>query len=110
VTVNDDTGTTRWTFEKRRYLIDKGEEGIAELVRAERHDHVAWVRVCEAVYWWPWIEGPTWPALVVPGPEHLRAADEPDVWAHFEQTVGLLGRCTWEQLPTWQSGFGESAL
>ncbi len=93
---------TRWTVTARRSYIKNGGdgfEGVAEKVRAERRDHVAWTRVLETVYRWPWIEGPEWPALVIPAPEWLGVGPEPDTWAHFEEVARLAGRCRWEQLP-----------
>jgi hypothetical protein len=97
---------TRWIVTARRYyLINSigGEwfDGLAEKVRAERRDIVAWSwsRVLETVYWWPEHEGPEWPALVIPAPEWVGVGPEPDAWAHFEEVVRLTGRCRWEQLP-----------
>jgi len=98
----DRDAETRWIVTARRYYDTSGGEGfegVAEKVRAERHDHVAWIRVLETVYWWPWIEGPEWPAQVIPGPEWYGIGPEPDTWAHFEGVVRLAARCRWEQLP-----------
>ncbi len=98
----DDKAETRWTVTPRRYYETTGGdgfEGVAEKVRAERRGHVAWTRVLETVYWWPWIEGPVWPAVVVTAPEWGGIGPEPDIWAHFEEVVRLAGRCRWEQLP-----------
>src|ERR1700730_19438830 len=62
-------GRSRFVVERRQYLLEGWVDGVAELVRVERHDHTAFVRVAEAVYWWPEHEGKVWPALVVPGPD-----------------------------------------
>jgi hypothetical protein len=92
-------GKTRWTVEARRYFLDEWEEGVAERVRAERHDGVAWVRVLEAVYWWPTHEGKEWPGKVITPPELDEVKAEPDVWAHVESELGHDERYRWELLP-----------
>ena len=75
------------------------DDGVAEKVRAERKDDVAWVRVLEAVYWWPAHEGKEWPAVVVIGPEWTGMGPEPDVWAHFEATLEMTDdRYRWEEV------------
>jgi hypothetical protein len=54
----DTDAETRWTVTARRYYDTNGGEGfqgVAEKVRTERRDHVAWIRILETVYWWPWI-------------------------------------------------------
>jgi len=84
--------------ERRRYFFNDGEDGIAERIRAERYDHVAWVRVLDAIYWWPEYEGKEWPAVVIPGPESYGSSPEPDIWAHFETTIGMDERYRWEPL------------
>ena len=91
-------GVTRWTVERRIYFPERWSHGVAERVRAERHDDTAWVRVLDAVYWWPEHEGKQWPAAVVPAPEWTGAGPEPDVWTHFETTLGMDERHRWEQL------------
>jgi hypothetical protein len=91
-------GHTRFVVERRQYFLERWEEGIAERVRAERHDQAAWVRVLEAVYWWPEREGKEWPALVVPGPEWGGVLPEPDTWVHFEKSLGMDERYRWEPL------------
>ena len=95
-----ESGRTRWIVERRRYFFEKREDGVAERVRAERQDEVAWVRVLEAVYWWPAHEGKQWPAEVVHLPVWKGGdAPEPDAWAHFEAALGIDERYRWEQLP-----------
>jgi hypothetical protein len=84
--------------ERRQYFFEDWVDGIAELVRAERHNDGAWVRVAEAVYWWPEHEGKDWPALVVPGPEWGGVPPQPDTWAHFEGSVGMDDRHRWEPI------------
>jgi hypothetical protein len=69
---------TRWIVDRRRYFFDQWEEGVAERVRAERRDGVAWVRVLEAVYWWPAQEGKEWPAAIVATPVWDGEGPEPD--------------------------------
>jgi hypothetical protein len=90
---------TRWIVERRRYFFDQWEEGVAERVRAERRDGVAWVRVLEAVYWWPAHEGKEWPAAIVAAPVWDGAGPEPDAWAHFDAALGHDERYRWETLP-----------
>ena len=90
------TRGTRWSVTRRRYVLDLWDVGVAEKVRAERRDQVAWVRVLEAVYWWPEHEGREWPALVVPAPQWSGIGAEPDTWAHFEEVLGFHDRYTWE--------------
>src|SRR5438876_10216985 len=58
-------GRTRLIVERRLYFFERWEDSIAERVRAERHDEGAWVRVLEAIYWWPEHEGKEWPAMVI---------------------------------------------
>lgn len=89
-------GHTRFVVERRQYFIEEWVAGIAELVRAERHNGGAWVRIAEAVYWWPEREGKEWPALVVPGPEWGGGSPQPDTWAHFEASIGMDDRYRWE--------------
>jgi hypothetical protein len=91
-------GRTHFVVERRLYFFEGWEEGIAELVRAERHDHVAWVRSLEAIYWWPEREGKEWQALVVPAPEWGGVPPEPNMWAHFEGLLGMDDRYRWEPL------------
>jgi hypothetical protein len=92
--------TTRWVRDRRQYFLGRYEDGIAELVRAERHDQLAWVRVLEAVFWWPTHEGKEWPAEVIPAPVRTHDGESaPDAWAHFESVIGIDERYRWEQLP-----------
>jgi hypothetical protein len=100
----------RWTVSRRNYFLKsrsgEGEwdEGVAEKVRAERKDGTAWIRVLEAVFWWPMHEGKEWPGVVVPAPEWLGAGPEPDTWGHFEATVGMTSdRFRWEATPEVQT-------
>jgi hypothetical protein len=90
---------TRWTVERRRYFFQEWEEGVAERVRAELQDGAAWVRVLEAVYWWPAHEGKDWPGCVIPVPVWDGVGPELDTWAHFEHASGHDGRYRWEALP-----------
>jgi hypothetical protein len=88
-------------FESRRYFLDDWEDGVAQRVRAERHDEVAWVRVLDAVYWWPTREGKEWPCEVIVTPIRTTTEDaEPDAWAYFEKAVGVDGRYRWEAVET----------
>jgi hypothetical protein len=89
-------GRTRFTVDRRQYFLEEFVEGIAELVRAERRDEGALVRVLESVYWWPEHEGKAWPALIVPGPEWAGLPPQPDTWAHFEKAIGVDERYRWE--------------
>src|ERR1700730_5043939 len=89
-------GRSRFVVERRQYLLEGWVDGVAELVRVERHDHTAFVRVAEAVYWWPEHEGKVWPALVVPGPDWGGVPPQPDTWAHFETSIGMDDRYRWE--------------
>src|SRR5207302_8475548 len=89
-------GQTRWVVERRRYFLERWKHGVAELVRAERRDETAWVRVLEAVYWWPKHEGREWPAIAIPGPERTGEGFEPDTWEHFEAALGMDQRYRWE--------------
>jgi len=101
---------TRWTVSRRRYVLGDWYYGVAEKVRAERKDAIAWVRLLEAMYWWPEHEGKEWPGVVVPGPEWTGVGPEPDVWAHFEATLGITDdRFIWEALAGaewWTAGPG----
>jgi hypothetical protein len=90
---------TRWAVERRRYFFGQWVEGVAELVRAERHDGVAWVRVLEAVYWWPEQEGKDWPCCVIAPPD-CDGRGESNAWAYFEQVRQHDARYRWEPLPT----------
>ena len=93
-------GETQWTVERRRYLFEDEEDGIAERVRAERHDGTAWVRILEAIYWWPTHEGKQWPAEVIPIPVWGGGDTPPaDAWTHFEITAEIGDRHRWESLP-----------
>ena len=92
-------GVTRWTVDRRIYYLDRWVDGVAERVRAERKDETKWVRVLEAVYWWPEHEGKEWPGVVIPAPEWGGIPPEPDTWAHFESAVGIDERYRWEPLP-----------
>lgn len=89
---------TRLVVERRLYFFESWQEGVAERVRAERHDKTAWVRVLEAIYWWPEHEGKEWPAVVIPGPEWDGSSPEPDIWAHFETSLGMDKRYRWDPL------------
>ena len=86
-------------IERRLYFFKGLEDGIAERVRAERHDGTRWVRVLEAVYWWPEHEGKDWPAIVIPGPVWDGLGPEPDIWTYFEASQGMDERCRWDPLP-----------
>ena len=86
---------TRWTFEGRRYFLDRFEDGVAQRVRAERHDDVKWVRTLEAVYWWPAREGKEWPCQVIVPPDDDTNVD---LWAYFEDAVGMDERYRWEPI------------
>ncbi len=92
-------GSTRWSIERRRYSFEEFDEGVAELVRAERHDGTAWMRILEAIYWWPTHEGREWPALVVPVPTWDVVGDESDPWAHLHAAIALDDRFAWEASP-----------
>jgi hypothetical protein len=91
-------GRTRLIVERRLYFFERWEDGIAERVRAERHDEGAWVRVLEAIYWWPEHEGKEWPAMVIPSPVWDGTSPEPDSWANFEATLRMDERYRWEPL------------
>jgi hypothetical protein len=91
--------STHLAVESRRYYFEDWEEGIAQLVRAERQDTTAWTRVLEAIFWWPAREGKEWPARVVPIPEWTGVGDEADAWAHFEAMLETDQRYRWEPLP-----------
>jgi hypothetical protein len=90
---------TRWTVERRQYFFEQWEEGVAERVRAEHKSGTAWVRILEAVYWWPAREGKDWPGLVIAVPTWSGVGPEPDGWAQFEQARGHDTRYRWEALP-----------
>jgi len=90
---------TRWSVDRRRYFFEQWEEGVAERIRAERRDDAAWVRVLEAVYWWPAHEGKEWPAAIVVPPVWYGVGPEPDTWAHFESALGHGEAYRWESLP-----------
>jgi hypothetical protein len=90
---------TRWRVDRRRYFFDRWEDGIAERVRAERRDDVAWVRVLEAVYWWPAHEGKEWPAVVITAPVWGGVGPEPHAWSHFEVAMDMNDSYRWEALP-----------
>jgi hypothetical protein len=90
---------TRWTVESRRYFFEDWDDGVAERVRAERHDDTAWTRVLEVIYWWPAREGKEWPAETVPVPEWTGTGPETDAWAHFETTLGMDERYRWDPVP-----------
>ena len=96
-------GKTRWTITTRRYYqVDAdgsaGIVGLAQKVRAERRDHVSWTRILEAIWWWPVIEGPHWPAQLISAPEWGGSGPEPDAWANFEVVTQLTGRSRWDEL------------
>jgi len=91
-------GRTRLVVERRLYFFESWVDGVAERVRAERHDEVAWVRVLEAIYWWPEREGKEWPAVVIPGPVWDGLSLEPDIWTYFETSLGMDERYRWETL------------
>jgi hypothetical protein len=90
---------TSSTVESRVYYLGDFQDGVAQRVRAERSDHVAWTRSLETIYWWPAREGKEWPAAVVPIPEWTGIGEEPDAWSHFETAVGIDDRYRWEPLP-----------
>jgi hypothetical protein len=94
----DRDGRTTWRIDRRAYYFERWKDGTAERVRAERHDGTRWVRVLEAVYWWPEHEGKEWPATVIPGPVWEGLGKEPDTWAHFEAQLGMDDRYRWEPL------------
>jgi hypothetical protein len=84
-------------IESRRYFLEQWEDGVAQRVRAERHDALSWVRVLEAVCWWPTHEGKEWPCKVIVVPGHDAGVDpEPDAWTHFENQLGMDDRYRWE--------------
>jgi hypothetical protein len=89
-------GSTRWSVTRRRYRFEGVDEGVAELVRAERHDGTAWNRVLEAFYWWPTHEGREWPALVVPVPAWDGVGEETDPWTYFDAAISIDDRYVWE--------------
>ncbi len=91
-------GRTRLVVERRLYLFNGEVDGIAERVRAERHDQLAWVRVLEAIYWWPEHEGKEWPGMVIALPDSGGSNLDPDAWAHFETSLGMDDRYTGEPL------------
>ncbi len=91
--------STRWVIESRRYFLGEWEDGVAQRVRAERQDDVSWVRVLDAVYWWPTHEGREWPCEVIVAPVRMTTDDEePDAWAHFEKVVGVDERYRWDPI------------
>ena len=90
---------TRWIVDRRRSFLDQWEDGVAERVRAERRDGTAWVRVLEAVYWWPAHEGKQWPAAIIARPVWDGVGPESDAWAHFDAALGHDQRYRWDPLP-----------
>jgi hypothetical protein len=86
---------THWKVESRLYYCEKWEDGVAQLVRGE-HQTEQGSRIVEAVFWWPAREGKEWPATVITIDSE---SDSTDLWAHFEQRLGMDDRYRWEQLP-----------